>query len=607
MWFDTPASSGRIVTEDQFKLLVQCVLPRTIEEHAKIIAANIRHNHGLRHLRRKGAILSRFAAFSASTLSETSLFERSFIELIEAQLRSLVAEGLLKSVCRSTDSPDCREHDKISTIGIVTHNRPLALDRAIRSYLGAARYFGRRSRVYVVDGSSDANARDQITTILCRAAAELGAEAVYFGLEEGLKLIRLLSNVAPEDLLAFCLTGLDGVWPQTGANRNRLLLGTLDETILSVDDDTTTDCSAASSFETDSVRFTSTGEVQEFDFDSPDRPITQTLTNLPNDSLSMHEGLTGRSLTDVIWQHQWKVEYAPPVSPLLAWALRRPEQFRVAITISGVVGHSGTYSPSSLLELKGTSLSNLLRSKEGFSNAILSDQLIRRPVSTTITDSPWCMTTAYSINQSIVSAPFLPVFRNQDGLFGRICRYCFPNALFAHTKSLVRHQRVGKFERPALIVGISAIRMVDLIASCLPAERSSVWAESVEHGRVSMLGGHLRTLARLKDPDLIDYFVQKARMILYERYNRWLELSTDKYQYLSDDVSSALRELVSAMASPECWIPRDLPGHIRKEECIQFVKFLLNQFGMLLEYWPAIVEATRILRLKGYTAGTRVA
>jgi hypothetical protein len=92
----------------------------------------------------------------------------------------------------------------------------------------------------------------------------------------------------------------------------------------------------------------------------------------------------------------------------------------------------GFGNPTGYLSLKGSSRQRLLRSEAEYYSAISCRQVLRKASLPVITDGMFCMATSIGLDNQDLLPPFIPVMRNQDGVFGATLRKCFENSYLTH-------------------------------------------------------------------------------------------------------------------------------------------------------------------------------
>ena len=177
--------------------------------------------------------------------------------------------------------------------------------------------------------------------------------------------------------------------------------------------------------------------------------------------------------------------------------------------------------------------------------------------------------TAYSVDHQLLCLPFIPVFRNQDGLFTRMCRCCCPEVLFGHATTVVKHDNATKGDRARPFTTVAAIRVVDLIEAFIPGAPNPELGPLQPVSLVT-LGGYLRSVSRMPDHDLQDYLAYQARLKLSSIYQLWHQLLTSGTEFttVKDDLASGLKVLQAAMVSPNCWIPIDRPSWVTDRKSV---------------------------------------
>ena len=130
--------------------------------------------------------------------------------------------------------------DRIAIVGIVTRNRVASLVACLESYLDNCRRHDRSPEYVVIDDSPGAEAQDQTRAALQLVEHRVRAQIRYAGWREKSRFADALAHesAVPLEIIRFALFGDDRCALSTGANRNGLLLDTVDTLVLSVDDDT---------------------------------------------------------------------------------------------------------------------------------------------------------------------------------------------------------------------------------------------------------------------------------------------------------------------------------------------------------------------------------
>jgi hypothetical protein len=154
----------------------------------------------------------------------------------------------------------------------------------------------------------------------------------------------------------------------------------------------------------------------------------------------------------------------------------------------------------------------------------------------------------------------------------------------------------GEMTRSAAGVDLCRV-MLETIKLC-----PFVGCPNTPEDRLKRLGEHLRHLGGLPGEALGEQLMECLR-VSNRRFARSLTERSAPYMdhapYYANDVKRFFDKLKKAEESAHYWIPLDLwgvDGFVAGEPRLRRT---LDQFGTLLEYWPAIVNGARLLRDRG--------
>ena len=306
----------------------------------------------------------------------------------------------------------------ISTVGIVTRNRVASLVACVESYLEKCRRHGRNPEFVVTDDSLDTEAQDHARGALQSLGNHFGAQIRYAGRREKNRFAEALAreSAVPPKIIRFALFGDDRCALTTGANRNSLLLDTVDTFVLSVDDDTRCRIAAAPDAE-DAVAFFSGYDPTEFWYFADRASADASIYFVDVDALRCHEALLGNAVANV----------DDPAA-----------NGRVAITLHGLVGDPGMNSPRYYLGMSGPSRERLVASPDAYRSAFRSREVLRTVRRPTVSAGPFCMTTFFGFDNRLALPPFFPVQRNADGIFGLVLQKCVEGSHVAFLPSFLQ-------------------------------------------------------------------------------------------------------------------------------------------------------------------------
>jgi hypothetical protein len=435
-----------------------------------------------------------------------------------------------------------------------------------------------------MDDVDDDAAGARVRTALHGLQAKGDTTIRYAGPREKRRFARELareSSIARE-VIDFALFGDPRCRLLTGANRNGLLLDTVNAVVFGTDDDTLARAAAAPE-PAETVAFSPEYEPREFWFFPDRRTALEAVPSTDADPLGCHEQFLGRPLA----------EAGGPAGV----------DGHVTITLPGLVGDSGMGSPHYLLALNGASRERLLASRSAYTSALRSREVLRTVRQPTIAASAFCMTTFFGFDNRLLLPPFFPVERNADGLFGLMVQRSIEGSHVAFLPQVLLHAPL----EPRAFVGDEAwteaarVRMADiLIGSTLVHD---VAPATGGHGtRLRRLGTYLRELASLKSEDF-EAFVGGAQQMRNLTFIALLESRLNEHHaapaFWADDVRRTIDVLRRTATRPDYIVPRDVGIAGDVDSARHLAQELVGRFGELVDAWPTLVEATTRLRAKG--------
>lgn len=472
----------------------------------------------------------------------------------------------------------------ITTIGIVTRNRLHSLIACLESYLRNCQRHARTPEFVVADDSPGAKAADLTKAALRSLADRFNTRIRYGSWEDKCRFAAALAaeSAVSREIISFGLFGDERCPQSTGANRNCLLLDTLDTLMLAADDDTLCQIAAVDERET-AMSFFSGYDPTEFWF-FPDRTrATQAVSFIDVDVLGCHEGLLGSTVADLD-------------GPAM-------KSGRVAMTLHGLVGDSGMASPRYYLTLTGASRDRLVASPQAYRSAFESREVLRSVHRPMITEGPFCMTTFLGLDNRLLLPPFFPVQRNSDGIFGLMLWKCLDGNRVAFLPWALLHtpDPPRAFVPEEMWVEAATVRMDDIVmASVLghdrqigPVTTATRWAD---------LGKYLHSLGSLAPADF------QAHVRTLQQFRNFASLTALHGQlhtygsspnFWADDTKRMIELMSTASNTEDYLVPRDLRHGSNADEARQLSQELVGKFGELVEAWPTLVDAARRLRANG--------
>ena len=472
----------------------------------------------------------------------------------------------------------------MTVVGIVTRDRETSLVACLASYLANCRRHARTAEFVVADDSAREESSARARAAL-RALQGTGGETIrYAGLAEKKRFADALARESSvsRDVVDFALFGDERCRLSTGANRNGLLLDTLDTLVLSVDDDTLCRTAVAPALQ-ESVSFLPAYDPTEFWFFPDRRGALDAVRIVETDVLGRHQQFLGRTLADF-------ENTAGPTG-------------RVAITLPGLAGDSGMGSPRYFLTLSGPSRARLLESPAAYRSALRSREVLRTVPQPTIAASAFCMTTFFGFDNHRLLPPFFPVERNSDGIFGLMVHRCVTGSHVAFLPWVLFHAppEPRAFDGNEAWTEAEGVKIADILIACIVSHDIGSVNDS-DAARLQRLGKYLRDLGSLTIDDF-EAFVSAAQHLRNLAATTLLETRLREHgaspAFWADDVRRTIDALRKTATRSDYMVPRDLRNGRDVSSARRLTRALVSKFGELLEAWPTLVEAARRLRADG--------
>lgn len=568
------SKEGRVsaLTHRELLILKSCQKPRTLTEHLSAIESTLGESH------------------HAEVMAALDGFRR---------------EGLLSNLddllAGSTD-PDSDEYNGCGVLTIPTAERPEQLQRCLRSFLASADLDGSRVDVHVMDDSKSSPSAVANASI-CKALAAVfpNASVRYGGFQEKLQFREALEERGiPAPVLRFGLPVAENEYT-VGGNRNFILLATVGERLLSVDDDITSQ-SWTSSNARPGIMLGGIHDTTEWWFFPTRQAVKDFIDTLPRGSsnaMRAHSAILGKTVGS-LWQlggnRQIKSSEIDSAA-LLTKAMRG----KIRLSLSGIAGDSGMQCGGSFLFAEGQTRAKLAESPSVYKTAMMSRETARAVPEVFITHATSVMSGSIGLDNRQLLPPFLPQFRNEDGAFGATLNASDPTALFAHVPVGVMHDST---RTPAYSVTplqtLENIRVSEALMSLIDTYPSD--EEITDPGiQLNCLAAHLHAIA---GASIEKFSASIYQAVVQFKCKRLVDLDwqlNDGFCYPAFWIKDALmfrQALVSRLQSREYAIPSEW-RHLGEAQALEKFRAFVANFAGLLEWWARIVETTKVLRKEG--------
>lgn len=480
---------------------------------------------------------------------------------------------------------------RITTIGIVTADRPAAVGRALESFARHCDRHGRRPRFLVIDGSRGAASRRATRTVVDTIAAASGHHLEYVGPAEAMRFRRRLTSGTG-------LAAIAGPGP-IGPNRNLFLLLTAGEHALAVDDDIVCDTWAIAG-RAGGLAVTGHGfEFLEAAFFPNRAAVLAAGVRTPVDLLAAHEALLARSLAALLEQWSTSADLTLACRHVRASvAAGRP--LIVKATFAGVAGDAATYCPYRMLFSSGALRSLLWSSGTIFARAIRTRETFRIASTNVVTHNAGCMAGCMGLSNRDVLPPFMTVGRNEDGVFGVMLAACDPWAMFGHAPVGVVHDS----HRPARraggrILSATGSRVSDFLLAIVPSLVPSRGTRS-PRTRMRRLGEALARVGGLPARDL-ETLVRDVTLDVRARQWRHAAASVETPgcpDYWRAALDRYRREFNRSVTRRGFFLPIEFRRGGSLGAGYRALGGYLRSFGQLVTDWPDVWDAARALNLE---------
>ena len=498
---------------------------------------------------------------------------------------------------------------RISGIGIMTAHRPQLLERALTSYIKGTTRNGSEIEYVVFDDSKDAGARRASLEVARRIRRQFDVEVRFAGYEERAAYVRRLCEYSSTSAEVLERGVLLSSGYTLGQNRNALLLDSAGTLFLGADDDTICAPALPTGADEGGLRLCAGADPSDYWCFRNFEEAREWVRFVETDLLEAHERLLGRNVIEL------------EAGGVLENINNRPPDIRlservgssgstVKITLNGLLGDCawGTpfglwHEPMGYLAFEGASLERLTSSEEFYRQAILSRQLLRVTTGPVLSDLSLSMLTVWGLDNREVLPPNLPNHRGQDLVFGQILWKCFNEAVCGHVPLALIHDPIpprrfwpGELTRSAAGVDLCRV-VIEAFRLCEFRDH-----EATPALRLKALGRHLVGLSELPEKALGERLKER----LYESNRRFERAMRERAQevlgraaYYADDVVRFLEKLRMSEAREDYWIPLDMFSIDGLAAAGTRVRLAFRQFGELIERWPSIIQAAKILRHHG--------
>jgi hypothetical protein len=486
----------------------------------------------------------------------------------------------------------------ITTLAIPTADRPQLIARCLDSYLENLTPHGSLPRVLVCDGSTDPSRSEAASSVVHATSRRFGVDGSCVSRADRLAFARNVARLlaVPAGDVAFAFMGDEYVPAGAGAERNTILVATLGERVLSVDDDTLGHL-APSPMASSGWCLDSSHDPRQWEFFHARNEALKVESVASRSISELHARFLGTRLANIRADLGTDPQLQTANADLLQDVLER--RGTVMVTMPGIRGHSGVKWPTRALDADGPWCSSLWRSRELFVDG-LSTQSARAAVpGITISNTSYLASTVFAFDNTQMMPPFLPVLRSHDVLFGRLMRRCHEGAHVLHLPWTLPHDpsdpRALRVEEIAAHTGMELAYVLGDLLQQVPLGRYLSPQERTMRLGAALLAFAGQPQAAIEDAVRAIYLSRQADRIA--GLERSLSTGNVYPSYWVDVARWHLGALRGAVVDPHAMMPMDIPGPIGTR--VDMMTRILRRFGRLLELWPDVLEAARDLNARG--------
>ena len=506
-----------------------------------------------------------------------SLFEHDWI---------MPGQRLLERLTSAGAQPDVA----ITCVAIVTKNRLPLLRRCLVGILNNRRAWGRTYRLAVFDDSVDTHHRTATHGMIAQLAREYGAPIIYVDIEAKRRFIDAVASRVGIDrhVVEFGFLGGADREPTYGANVNSFLMHVGGELALCLDDDVVCRVASAPGARLDTLHFSQESDPTEFRFYPTRQAALEAAGDEGIDIARVHETALGKDLGSLATGYE-KDRVSATLSARLTRSLMLGKG-TVATTWMGLAGDNAMGCPHDLLLLDDACLDGLAATMRSDQHNITRD-VVRSSRETTVTCGGRFMKTVFGADRRTLLPPFMPRFRNSDGLFSVCAPLCLPHGYFAHLPFVIAHDpsEERRWVREDLWQRAGTIRINDLLCGALYDALPLLGHTDDVAQRTVSLGRYCEMLGKQPYPVFRDFMRSQFVRVQHERLARLVErLDTRRPSRWTGAIHRQIKRIEGAL-NEDSFAPSDIqPRSSSSDEPLQRVHRLVREFGHLLAAWPEI-------------------
>lgn len=491
---------------------------------------------------------------------------------------SLVAYGLLRPLAAASQDEHTghRSRGSLDTVAIITANRPLALSKALAHLRNNRPH---PFKVIVIDGSGPAGD----TTTAGLGAVKDSSSVTYIDASAAARLRDGLASAGiPRAVVDFGLSP-GGI----GSGRNLALFLTAGRPLLMQDDDVVARLWTNDKAE-DGLSLGGHTDERAWGFFESRSEVHASIRNVGGDILAAHDAALGLSLDELIRQSE-HVDYEHACAHMVA-ALHSAENRTLRVTFAGLAGDAARYCSHGPLFLAGPTRQQLWDNEAQFARAISSREVTVIARRLTVTHDPACVGYCMGVDNTRLVPPFMPVGRNEDGVWGATLAYVDPHALYGHLPVGIRHDsaRPSRYHEP--MASARQSRAADFLLFVVTRMAPATFATNPA-ARLRRLGRLFEEAGALPESDFKALVAEAKIGMMAQVLTQAEAVASDPacpqhWRQATEEYRRAFRESV---VRPEYFLPIEFAND--SLDGFQRMQQFVADFGAFLTWWPEIWDA----------------
>jgi hypothetical protein len=474
----------------------------------------------------------------------------------------------------------------VSAIAVISADRPRMLRRALKSLSRNIKH--RSATIIVVDGST--HARAESASAVREISEDVETKIEYMGVGEAAEFRRALqARGIPQNVLTNALS------PGTiGCNRNLATLVTAGKTVLMQDDDVV--CEPWLNGQRKAgVILAGHSDLRSWRFFRSRAEALESVTPTALDILAAHEVALSRTLSSILSINPEGTSVESACGHMLA-ATDGVKERIVRVTFSGLAGDGGRYCSHGILFRQGRLQRQFWHDQEECACALESREITCVANQLILTHETACLAYCMGVDNTSLTPPFMPIGRNEDGVWGATLGFMDQRALFAHLPHGVVHDssRSAAFDIP--MVSARQSRIADLFLFVISRHARSVLVDAPEE-RLRRLGQLLIDVSELSRSDFLALIAEARLSTLCNELAQaeaTMASTPECTTHWGDAIRDYRRVLLEHAVRPDFLVPFEAP-RASTSGGVDEARTYARDFGELLLWWPEIWKVAREL------------